>query len=84
MQTPTTYSGLVGLIVDLINIIIPTLFAALFVYFVWKMIDSWVINAGDQEKREEGRRYAISAVVAFVVMISVWGIVAMIKQSLFG
>lgn len=84
MNTPTTYKGLVISIVDIINIIIPAIFAATFVYFVWKMIDAWVINAGDETRRIEGKKYATAAVIAFVVMISAWGIVAMIKQSLFG
>lgn len=82
--TPTTYKGLVEFFVDLINIILPAIFACLFVYFVWKMIDAWVIHAGDEKSREEGRRYAVTAVIVFVVMVSAWGIVAMIKQSIFG
>lgn len=81
---PTTYAGLVAHIIDIINIIIPALFGALFVYFIWKMIDSWILNAGDERMREEGRQYAVTAVIVFVVMVSVWGIVNLIKQSLFG
>lgn len=84
METPTDYQGLVIFVIDLINIIIPLLFAALFVYFVWKVIDSWVINAGDEAKRTEGKKYAITSVVVFVVMVSAWGIVRMIRQSVFG
>jgi hypothetical protein len=81
--TPTTYSGLVTEIISFINILIPALFAIVFVYFVWKVIDSWVINAGEDKSREEGKQYVMAAVIAFVVMITAWGIVAMIKQSLF-
>lgn len=84
MSTPTDYKSLVGLFIDIINIIIPTIFGALFVFFIWKVIDAWVINAGDEQKREAGRNYAIVAVIIFVVMVSVWGIVAMLRQSIFG
>ncbi|MCA9359863.1 hypothetical protein H6781_01895 [Candidatus Nomurabacteria bacterium] len=83
-STPTTYEELVLFFVDLINVIIPTIFGCLFVYFVWKMIDAWVLHAGDEKSREEGKRYAVTAVIVFVVMVSAWGIVAMIKQSIFG
>lgn len=82
--TPTTYSGLVNEIIDIINLIIPALFAIVFIYFIWKVIDAWVINAGDETKRAEGKQYAMIAVLVFVLMISAWGIVAMIKSSLFG
>lgn len=82
--TPTSYSELVTFIIGFINILIPALFAVVFLYFIWKVIDSWVINGGDQAKVEEGKQYATAAVIAFVVMISAWGIVAMIKSSIFG
>lgn len=83
-MTPTTYSGLVAHIIDIINIIIPLLFALLFVFFIWKIIDAWILNAGDEIKRGEGKKYAITAVIVFVVMVSVWGIVNFLKSSLFG
>ncbi len=78
-----TYSGLVGEVISLINIIIPAIFAVVFVYFIWKMIDSWILHAGDPGKITEGKQYAVGAVIAFLVMISAWGIVSMIQNSLF-
>jgi len=54
------------------------------VYFVWKVIDAWVINAGDEKRRAEGKQYAMIAVIVFVLMVSAWGIVAMVKSSVFG
>jgi hypothetical protein len=83
MNTPTTFKGLVGLIIDFINILIPTVFAILFVYIIWKIVDAWVLNAGNEEMREEGKRLVLTAVLVFVLMVTTWGIVAMIKQSLF-
>lgn len=79
----TNYKDFVEFIIGIINIIIPALFALLFAYFIWKMVDSWVIHAADETKREEGKKYAVAAVFAFVLMISAWGIVVMIKNSLF-
>jgi hypothetical protein len=81
---PTTFAEFVELIIVLINVAIPLLFGSVFVYFIWKMIDCWILNAGDQAKREAGRRYAVAAVVVFVVMVSAWGIVAIIRDGLFG
>lgn len=83
-SAPTTYSGFVSLVIDIINILISALFGLLFVYLIWKVIDTWILNPGDQAKREAGKKYALSAVVVMVIMISAWGIVAMIKQSVFG
>ena len=81
---PTTYAGLVNSIIEIVEVLIPALFGIMFVYFVWKIIDSWVINAGDEGKRTEGKQYAVAAVVAFVVMLTAWGIVRLLQVSFFG
>lgn len=83
-ETPTTYSGFVNEILTIINIVIAALLAFTFVYFIWKMIDSWILSAGDETKRADGKKYALAAIVAFVLMISTWGIVNMIRASFFG
>lgn len=80
----TTYSDLVQKIIDVINLLIPALFGIVFVYFVWKMVDSWVIHAGEEKSRDEGKQYAVAAVIALVIMVSTWGIVKMIRASVFG
>jgi hypothetical protein len=80
-QTPTTYSGLVDELIGFINVLIPAMFALLFVYFIWKMIDSWVLHAGDPNKVQEGKTFALTAVIVLVVALSVWGIVAIIRTS---
>ncbi len=82
--TPTTFSGLVNEILGLINIAVPVLFAFVFVFLMWKIFDSWVINAADERKREEGKQYAVVASIVMVVMIIVWGVVEMIRRSIFG
>lgn len=84
MKTPTTFSGLVDFIVNIINILIPAIFGVVFVYLVFKIIDAWIIHAGDEKKLEEGKRLMTTAVIVFVLMISTWGIVTLLKNSLFG
>ncbi len=81
--TPKTFAELVNFILGFINILIPALFAIVFLYLFVKIIDAWIIHADDDGKREEGRRMMITAVVVFVVMVSAWGIVALIKNSIF-
>ncbi len=64
--------------------LIVALFGVVFVYFVWKMISAWIINAGEDKSREEGKQYAIAAVTVFVIMVSAWAIVNLIRSSVFG
>jgi hypothetical protein len=81
---PTDFKGLVESIINFINILIPTLFGVLFVYVIWKIIDAWVIHGNDEKKRGEGRRLVSIAVLVLVLMVSTWGIVTLIKKSIFG
>jgi hypothetical protein len=81
---PTTLKELVNVFLDIINLLIPALFAILFLFITWKIFDAWVINAADEQKREEGKKLALTAVLVIVVMLSVWGIVTMLKSSIFG
>ena len=53
-------------------------------YVIWKLVDAWVINAGDPKKQEAGKAYAIVGVIAFALMLSVWGLVALFREFLFG
>ena len=84
MRTPTTFSGLVDFIVNIINILIPAIFGIVFLYLVFKIIEAWIIHAGDEKKLEEGKRLMTTAVIVFVLMVSTWGIVTLLKNSLFG
>lgn len=67
-----------------IELLVPFVFSLALLVIVWKIIDAWVINAGDVKKVEEGRQYAIWGVVVLVVMSTVWAIVRLIRSSVFG
>lgn len=82
--TPTSFKELVNELLGLINLVIPLIFAAVFVFLVWKIFDAWVLNAADESKREDGKQYAIVATIVFVLMIIAWGVVAIVRTSLFG
>jgi heme/copper-type cytochrome/quinol oxidase subunit 2 len=84
MDTPTTFRELVEGILELINIAIPAIFGIVFLVIVWKVIDAWIINGGDPTKRQEGKRLLLVAVVVFVLMVVTWGIVALLRNALFG
>jgi hypothetical protein len=83
--TPTTYAELVNFFLDFITrYLIPTLFAFMFLYFAWRVIDAWIIHGGDEAARSEGRQSAVVAVVVFVVGVTTWGLVLLLRFSIFG
>lgn len=84
MRTPTTFKELVDLFLMFINYLIPALFAVVFVYVIWKIINAWVLNAGDEKKVAEGKTLILVAVLVFILMLSTWGIIGMLRRSVFG
>ncbi|HMO77740.1 MAG TPA: hypothetical protein PKA42_03210 [Candidatus Paceibacterota bacterium] len=84
MTTPTSFKGLVNELLGIINLIIPLIFGVIFIFLTWKIIDAWIINAGDEKKVEDGKKYALTAVIVVVLMIAAWGIVEMLRSSVLG
>ncbi len=82
MDTPTTFSGLVAFFLGLINQIVPLIFALAFLFIMWKLIDAWIIHPDDGSRREEGKTIIITGVIVLVIMVSVWGILNLMINSL--
>lgn len=77
------FTSLVDKLSDIANAIIPFLIGAALVLIIWGIL-SYVRNAGDSEKVAEGRRVIIYGIIALFLMLSFWGFVILIKNSLFG
>lgn len=61
--------------------LIPIVFTLALVFFLWGLA-KFILNAGDEEARESGKKLMIWGLVAFVVMVSVWGLVALVRNTL--
>lgn len=62
------------------NTLIPLVFAIALVVFIWGMF--WFFIAKNDSEKDKGKDLAIWAVVAFVLMVSIWGIVNLIAGGL--
>ncbi len=65
----------------LLSTSITIVFGLALVYFFWGT-GQFILNAGDQKKREEGRQKILWGIIALFVMASIWGIVAFIGSTL--
>lgn len=82
MWQDATFSTLVGRLLEIVSIFVLVVFALALLVIIWKIISAWVLNAGDEGKREEGKKTVVFAFVVLVVMASVWGIVALLGNGL--
>jgi len=54
-----------------------------FLFFLWGMA-IFILNAGSEEKRTDGKQKMIWGIIALAVMIGVWGIIKIIQFAFFG
>lgn len=64
------------------TVVVPLVFALAFIVFIWGIFHAFILNGASDEKRKEGAKFALWAVIGFVIMISVWGIVNIAKTVL--
>jgi len=84
VRTPTTFAELINLFLGMINIAIPMMLMIVVAILSWKIFDAWIIHADDESKRAEGKSLALTAALVTTILIIIWGIVALMQQSIFG
>lgn len=81
--TPQNLSDLVCLFIDLITTAMPVVAGIALAVFFWGLA-KFILNAGDEGGREEGKEVMKWGIVALFVMISIWGIVIFLHNDFFG
>lgn len=75
-----TYSN--GIIGFINTVLVPVLFAIAFLYFVYGVYKYFILGADSDTERATGRQFVLWSLVGFVVILSVWGLVAVLSQTL--
>lgn len=76
-------SGIVCFVLDYVNQIVLILVSGSLLVFVWG-IAKFILSAGDEKKVAEGKTLMFWGVVALFVMVSVWGIIQLFYNDIFG
>jgi|SRR3989338_3400199 len=64
-----------------VGILIPIAFAAAILFFFWG-VAKYILAAGEEEAKAEGRRVMIGGVIGIFVIAAIWGLVAFIGSNL--
>ena len=80
-MTPTTFAGLIATLIGIINKVIPVLVGLALVIFFWGLIQ-YIYESGDAHGHSRGRELIIWGLVALFIMVSVWGILALMREAL--
>ncbi|MDP2705291.1 MAG: hypothetical protein U1D31_01250 [Patescibacteria group bacterium] len=72
---------IISAIGSIVTLLIPIAFSAALLFFFWGLAQ-YILSAGNEEAKAQGRNMMIWGIVALFVMASVWGLVAFIGDAL--
>lgn len=76
----TDFRSLMQLFADLLGSVIGVLYMFAFAAFFWGIV-LFVFNTNDDKKRQEGKSWMLWSVVALFVMITIWGLVGLLVNT---
>jgi hypothetical protein len=79
VYTTTTLASILCKLSVLLNTVIPVLIVLGVIYFIWGVI-TYVI-AGEDEAKTKGRNMMIYGLIGLLVIVSVWGLVNILRNS---
>lgn len=62
-------------------VLVPVLFALAFIVFLYGIAKAYIFSGGDPAKVSEGHKLLMWGIIAFVVMISLWGLVNVVANT---
>ena len=80
MFAQTKLQDAAGTIQGILNMIVPIIMTLALIYFFWGLAN-YILSAGDEEKKGEGRNQMIYGVIALFVMAAVWGLVGVLSNT---
>ncbi|HEY4714975.1 MAG TPA: hypothetical protein VIH31_00505 [Candidatus Paceibacterota bacterium] len=72
-QSGTQITGILAIVQNILNILIPILITLGIVYFIYGVIG--YVTAKDEEKRTEARGTMIYGIIGLFVIVSIWGLI---------
>jgi hypothetical protein len=81
--TDNEFANLIANVLSFINdYLVPFVIGLAFLVFVWGVFKYFVLGGSDEEKQSEGKSLIIYAVIGFVLILSVYGIIELVADGL--
>ncbi len=85
IESDMTFANLVEVFVGIINdALIPLLMAVTIAVIVWKVVDTFVLHADDEQKRVDGRRFILIGVLVMALFVTIWSVLAFVRTGILG
>lgn len=73
---------IIGVSTFINNVLLPFLFALALLFFIYNAFRFFIFESDDTDGREKAKRMALYGILAFVFLVSIWGIVNMLVNGL--
>ena len=68
-------------LVTINTVLVPVLFAIAFIVFLYGIAKAYIFSYGDPERVKSGHKLLLWGLIAFAIMISVWGLVNVVSDT---
>jgi hypothetical protein len=80
---PRNFAEVVAWIADFAALIVPLIISLTFVWIIWGMVKSWIIQGGSEEGVQQGKWIIITGIIGLTIMIGMWGLIYLIQDFIF-
>ncbi len=80
-QDTSLVDGWLEWILDILDLLVLIILALALVFFLWG-VAKFILNAGDPSAQSEGKQIMFWGLIALFVMVSVWGLLAFIQNTI--
>jgi hypothetical protein len=81
-MTPSTFADVVQIFISIISALVPVVGLLALFFFLWGGFQI-LFNSGNEQALAEGKKRLLYGVVALFVMVSVWGLIAVLDNTFF-
>ena len=78
-----TVQQLIGIVGGIIALAIPVVISLALLYFFWGLA-KFILHADDESERAKGKSIMVWGIVALFVIVTVWGIIAVLQSTFIG
>jgi len=79
---PKNITDIINLLIGIIKQASILVVALALLFFFWGLA-KFILQAGNEEKKNEGRQIMVWGIIALFIMISVWGIITVLENTFF-
>lgn len=83
LAAPKDLTDLLGVFINLLDLLSQVLMSLAVLFFLWG-VALFILKADSDTEREKGKKVMFWGIIGLFVMVSVWGLVGLVSETLFG